>query len=283
MSETKKKTSVEKTPAPVEVKAVVTTPEPEKEVQVVEQPQSQNQSVEGLISLALKEKVPVESLERLFSLREKVKAEQAKEAFVKSMADLQSELPVIKKLKEGHVAKFAPLEDVVEVTKPFIRKHGFSYRWNTSQTEKNIKVVCIATHTLGHSEETDMTSEVEETVTGNASGKATKSAPQRVASTITFLKRYTFINLFGVVIAGEDFDGRMEKQTGKAALPPTPGLNDKAKILHLLKLLKAKAGTKEEIAESVKSLVQLDLIETNFVEIVSRLEVLVSERNDNEK
>jgi hypothetical protein len=253
---------------------------------VKEKPQmvvaQKDQSVESLISQAISQNLPVETLERLFSLRERVKAEQAKETFIKSMSVLQSELPVIKKLKDGHVAKFAPLEDVMETTKPFIKKHGFSYRWNTSQTDKSIKVVCIATHELGHSEQTEMISEVEETVTGKDSGKATKSAPQRVASTITFLKRYTFVNLFGVVIAGEDFDGRMEKQNTGKVLPPSGAMSDKAKIIHLLKMLTEKVGTKEEIGQAVERLTDLELEEGNFAEIVTRLELLVKEKREYE-
>lgn len=241
---------------------------------------TQNPTVEVLISQAIAQGLSVDTMERLFTLREKVKAEQAKETFIKSMSALQSELPVIKKLKDGHVAKFAPLEDIVETTKPFIKTHGFSYRWNTSQAEKSIKVTCIATHELGHSEETEMTSEVEEIVTGNSSGKATKSAPQRVASTITFLKRYTYINMFGVVVAGEDFDGRMEKQKENSTTDKKQpsGISAKSKIMFLLKELKENTKTKEAIAEAVKKNTGLDLIETNFGEIVSRLEVLTQER-----
>lgn len=172
-------------------------------------------SIDTFIEQAIATKAPIETLERLFDLQQKAKAAHAKAEFIKSMSALQEVMPVVKKLKKGHVATYAPLEDIVEIEGPFIRKHGFAYRWDTKQEGSEITVKCIATHTLGHSEIASMTAPVEETVTGNTSGKATKSGPQRVASTITFLKRYTFVNLFGIQVAGEDFDGRVEKQHQK--------------------------------------------------------------------
>jgi len=179
-------------------------------------------NVDMLLTQAIEKGASVDVMERLFDLHQKVQASRAKTAFTVAMSELQSSLPVIKKLKNGVVAKFAPIEDILEMTKETIKKHGFTYRWNTSQKEGDITVTCIATHVLGHSEETEMTSEVEEIVTGRESGKATKSAPQRAASTITFLKRYTFVNMFGITVAGEDFDGRMEQQRGKKSDAKTP-------------------------------------------------------------
>lgn len=278
MTEIKKRAAVEEKSAPsVEV----------REAMVVGRGSSQAErlSVEGLLALAVKGGATAESLERLISLQERASVALARSAFVRAMAELQSELPIIKKLKEGVVAKFAPLEDVVEMTRSIIKKHGFSYRWNTSQTDKNIRVVCIATHVNGHSEETEMTSEIEEVVTGRESGRATKSAPQRVASTITFLKRYTFINMFGVVVAGEDFDGRMGRLTGPVAgAVKSSSMTSKAKIVHLLKLLGEEVGSKEEIVDAVERLAHLDVLDAkNHGEIVNRLEILVGEKEENDE
>lgn len=218
-----------------------------KEVAVVAQPKPEN-NVDLLISQAVASGASVEVMERLFALHEKVQASKAKSEFTVAMSELQSSLPVIKKLKAGHVAKFAPIEDILELTKEAIKKHGFSYRWNTEQSEQKITVTCIATHILGHSEETSMSSEVEEVVTGKDSGKATKSAPQRAASTITFLKRYTFVNMFGITVAGEDFDGRMEQQRG----------NKKSDAKTSVKELEQRAIDKIESATDVAVVIKVD-------------------------
>lgn len=241
-------------------------------------------SVMALINNAVAQGASVETMERLFELHEKVQASNARKSFAIAMSNLQEELPVVKKLKQGDKAAYAPLEDIAEMTKGYIKKHGFTYRWNTSQTERNIKVICIATHVDGHSEETEMTSEVEETVTGKTSGQATKSAPQRTASTITFLKRYTFVNMFGISVANEDFDGRMEKQTTSANKEKSKPLSDKVKIMHLLKVLgigtEDSTVVKEEIERLTGIIVSDD--KNELKEIVSRLEVLVKEKNENE-
>ena len=52
------------------------------------------------ISQAIEKGLPVETMEKLFALREKVKAEQAREAYVEALASFQSEVPAIKKTKK---------------------------------------------------------------------------------------------------------------------------------------------------------------------------------------
>lgn len=227
-------------------KKVVKKVAKKKEVAVVNNPAPEN-NVDTLIAQAVDKGASVEVMERLFALHEKVQASKAKSEFNRAMGELQAELPVIKKLKKGHVAAFAPLEDIVELTKQMIQKHGFTYRWNTEEHDNRIKVTCIATHVLGHSESVDMSSEVEETVTGKDSGKATKSAPQRAASTITFLRRYTFVHMFGITVAGEDFDGRMEKQRGGSGKEKTPA-----------KTLEERAIEKIETSNEVGVIIKVD-------------------------
>ena len=56
-------------------------------------------SVESFIRQAIETKVPIDTLERLLVMRDKVKAERAKEAFDTSMAEFQVSCPTIKKKK----------------------------------------------------------------------------------------------------------------------------------------------------------------------------------------
>ncbi len=258
------------------------------EVMAAKPASKEESSVESFIMKAIETNTPVETMEKLFSLREKIKAEKAKEQFNISMSELQGELPVIKKLKKGHVAMFAPLEDIQEATKETIKKHGFSYRWNTSQSEDKITTTCIVTHVLGHSESGEMSSDVEEVVTGNSSGKSTKSAPQRAASTITFLKRYTFVNMFGITIAGEDFDGRMQSQnSGKDGEKPkqeaTP-LDVKSKVWINLKRLGVditsadKFKIRSEIERLTGVMVNENTSDATFEDVNRELEIKLTEK-----
>lgn len=256
---------------------VVETPETVESTEIVEQqPQAitheqiqQDHSVESFISQAIQQQLPVETIERFLAMRKELKADQAKEAYVRDMAKLQSELPTIKKLKAntGTSSKYAPLEDIVSQSKKAISDNNFSYSWDTETTKKSIKVVCTATHIDGHSESSTMVSDI-------AEGTKVNTAPQKAAITITYLKRYTLCNLFGIVVADEDMDARNEASKPKAPVDP------KVKIIHNLKALGYETTDKEVITDTVQKLTQLDLVAENYEEIVSRLEILVSEQNE---
>lgn len=229
-------------------------------------------SVEGFISQAIQQQLPVETIERFLAMRKELKADQAREAYVRAMAKLQGELPTIKKLKanDGTGSKYAPLEDIISQTRKVISENNFSYNWDTKTTATSIEVVCKATHADGHVETSTMVSDV-------AEGTKVNTAPQKAAITITYLKRYTLCNLFGIVVADEDMDARNEKSNPKQKSP----LDPKAKIIHNLKTLGYETTDREVIIDTVTKLTQLELEEKNYSEIVSRLEILVAERNEN--
>lgn len=161
-------------------------------------------SVEKVILAALEKGVPIDVMERVFALREKLKDEFAKAQFHKDMALAQSDMPVIEKTKEGgktksgHVAyKYAELGEIAKAVQPHIHKHGFSYSIRAEVNEKGVKATCIVYHKFGHSEE----SSVEFPLTTKTE---IMSAPQVVAATMTFAKRYAFVNAFGIMTAEED-------------------------------------------------------------------------------
>lgn len=169
---------------------------------------SQSLSVDSFITQAIDKGMSVEVMEKLFALREKVMASQAKEAYMKAMAKCQGELPVIEKKKEGGKTnsgavayKYAPIEQIVFQVKDIIKENGFSYSFKSETLADKVKVRCTATHILGHSE----FSEVE---FPNSKGTNIMSAPQVIAATITFGKRYAFCDVFGITVGGEDDDAR---------------------------------------------------------------------------
>lgn len=238
------------------------------EVAVIEK---ESASVETFISQAISAGLPVETLERLFGLREKVKAEAAKEAYLSALSAFQEACPVIKKTKkvlnkDGTVRyMFAPLDSIVEQIKKPVADNGLSYRWETKQEEGKVKAICIVTHKMGHSESSDFEVGVDK--------EGFMTAPQKIASALTFAKRYSLCNALGISTGDEDVDATDQKKD------KTPK-SDKAKIVLLLRMLKAKTGTKEEIEASVKRLVDLDLQEKNYPEIVGRLEETVKEQQE---
>lgn len=177
--------------------------------EVSEQTQRSESMVEVLMQQAINNNVPVETLKELMAMRRELKAEAAKEAFHDAMMRFQGECPIIKKKKEGgktksgYVAyKYAPLESIIKQVSSLILKHGFSYRFDESETEDGtVKVVCIVTHRDGHSEDSSMRSKLS-TKTG------VMSDPQQKAATVTYNKRYAFCNAFGIATGDDDIDGQ---------------------------------------------------------------------------
>lgn len=229
-------------------------------------------SVETLLSQAVSNNVSVETLEKLFALREKVKAEQAKEAFIKALAKFQSEIPVIKKTKkvlnkDGKSVRymFAPIDSIVEQVKKYLEKNDISYRWETKQEKDTIQAICIVTHSLGHSESSAFEIPVD------PEGYMTKA--QKFASALTFAKRYSLTNALGISTSDEDLDATDLNKEARAKSP-------KSKIIFLLKTLNKPTTTKEQIESAVKKMTQLDLVESNYEEIIGRLETIIQQSNE---
>lgn len=175
-------------------------------------------SVSEFISQAIAQNLPVETMERLFALRERVKAESAREAFIGAMAKFQSECPVIVKTKEvytksgGKAYAYAPIESVVSQVKDALASNGFSYSTNMEMSGTGVKVTIKVQHILGHSEVTEMSVPL-------GSKTAVMSDSQVVAAASTFAKRYAFLNAFGILTGDEDNDGA-KVDTGE--VPPAP-------------------------------------------------------------
>jgi hypothetical protein len=173
--------------------------EPENKIVI----QNNTFSVENLLSLAVEKGTSLEGMERLIAMRRELKAEWAKEQFDMAMANSQGQFPIIEKTKgvednnKKLLYKYAPLDVIVGQTKSIIGENGLSYSIKTEITDGKVKIFCIVKHKSGHSETTDVEMPLV-TKTG------IMSAPQVVAATITFAKRYAFCNAFGIMTGDED-------------------------------------------------------------------------------
>jgi hypothetical protein len=151
----------------------------------------------------------IANVERLLDLQLKWDANEARKAFVAAMAAFKAEPMEILKRKtvefstrDGDTTRYthAELSDVTDAVVPAMGKHGLSHRWDVQQAGGQITVTCTITHALGHSESVSMTA------APDASGK--KNAIQQVASTTTYLQRYTLLAATGMATKGMDDDGR---------------------------------------------------------------------------
>jgi len=229
-------------------------------------------SIDSFIAQAIQTNLPVESLERLFALREKAQAEIAKASFVEAMAQFQSECPIIEKKKavmnkDGRTIryKYAQIESIIEQVKTALSNAKLSYRWETKQEGKSVESTCYITHILGHSESSTFIVEVDT--------EGYMTAPQKSASALTFAKRYSFCNALGIATGDEDTDANDVNKTPDAKSP-------KARIVFLLRKLGTESKDKAEIENAVMTLTQLELKEENFEEIIGRMELLIAEKEE---
>lgn len=165
----------------------------------------------GLVAViervAMDPTVPLDRLERLLVMKEKLDAQEARRAFDRAMADAKAEIPVIVKnrrvrydSKDGKSStdyRHEDLAGIAEVIDPILGRHGLSYRYRTEQGEGGrITVTCIISHRDGYSEETSLS--------GSPDQSGQKNNFQAVGSAVTYLQRYTLKAALGLASAHDD-------------------------------------------------------------------------------
>jgi hypothetical protein len=173
---------------------------------------------EGLIAMAINKGLPLESMERLLAMRRELKAEQAKEAYFADLSRFQSQCPAIIKTREvkdgnGDLRyRFAPIDAIVKAIQKPLEDCGFSYTIKTRQDATSVTAICEAHHREGHTEVTEFTIPIDP--------KAYMNAAQKVASALTYAKRYALCDAFGIVSADEDDDSVASGKPGTARTAP---------------------------------------------------------------
>lgn len=185
-----------------------------------------------LLELAINRDADIDKLERLMEMQNQWEDRNAKREFLAAVARFQSKCPDIKKLKQGHNYKYAPLADIISQVRDLIAECGLCYRFEQDH-EKGIRVTCIVSHESGHSESNTMVA------APDTSGS--KNAIQAIGSTVQYLMRYTFVGAFGITTADEDMDGRLPEK-----LDRVENFDRKAVISKIQELVKNKGNTDEE-------------------------------------
>jgi hypothetical protein len=125
-----------------------------------------------------------------------------------------------KKEKVGRVEyKHETLDQVVDVVREPMAKHGLSHSWDVEQKNKEIHVSCVITHAAGHTGKPVK-------MFGFPDDSGRKNPLQQVRSTITFLQRATLLLALGLAAKGEDNDGRGSLKPNQA--PDPVGSSDDA-------------------------------------------------------
>ncbi|MDP9992016.1 hypothetical protein J2W28_001044 [Variovorax boronicumulans] len=164
----------------------------------------------GMMLTALGRGASLDLVESAMKLQERWEANEARKAFVKAMADFKAEpLEIFKRKQVGYTTKdgdfvgykHAELSHITDVVVPAMARHGLSHRWDLQQGGGRIVVICTITHRLGHSESVSLD--------GSPDSSGKKNSIQQVASTITYLQRYTLLAATGLATKDDaDDDGR---------------------------------------------------------------------------
>lgn len=185
-------------------------PQREKNLPIVPQdlPIARQATPDDMIFAGIKANVPIETLERLYALKQKYEADEARKAYVAAMAAFKLNPPEIFKRTQVSFKTdkgkteymHADLGEVCQQVVSALAVHGFSHSWDVSH-DGGIVVTCILTHAQGHSERVVMPKCQPDTSGG-------KNAIQGVASTVTYMQRYSLLSITGLATKGMDDDGR---------------------------------------------------------------------------
>ena len=152
-----------------------------------------------MLNIAVSQNADLNKLEKLMDLQERWESNEAKRAFSAALTEFQSKLGPILKKRDGHNCKYADIDDIAKSIRPMLDETKLSYRFEQRQFENSITVRCIVTHSMGHSESTELTA------TADTSGG--KNDIQAMASTVTYLRRYSLTGALGITTGADDNDG----------------------------------------------------------------------------
>lgn len=161
----------------------------------------------------------IEKVRGLLELKEQMDANEAKKAFVSDMAEFKR---MNLSINKDHHVEFrtdkgitaydhATIGNVVGVIVPALAQFGFSHRWIIERGEGGlIRVRCVITHRLGHSEETVLEAGLDQT--------GGKNNIQAMISTKTYLERHSLLAATGLATSDtpDDYDEE-EAKTREAA------------------------------------------------------------------
>ena len=144
--------------------------------------------------------MPVEKLEQLFNLHQRVQADNAKRSYYAAFARLQAALPAVARKGTAHNdKKYARFEDIMEAIRGPLSENGFSVSFRTAQPDGKLSVTGVLAHAAGHVEETTLT--LPQDVSGG------KNAVQAWGSSASYGKRYALLTLLGIATQDDD-DGK---------------------------------------------------------------------------
>ena len=162
-----------------------------------------------LLRIAVSQGAALDRISQLMDLQERWERSEAKKAYVVAMNGFKANPPLITKNeiakfigKNGEIVEweYSTLDHIHDAVLSELSRHGISHRWVVEQPKpETVRVTCILTHKLGHSEQT--------TLEGPVDHSGSKNAIQAIGSSAKYLERYTLMAATGLADKSPDTDG----------------------------------------------------------------------------
>ncbi|MEL6218511.1 MAG: ERF family protein [Pseudomonadota bacterium] len=161
----------------------------------------------GLIERVLSNPdLPLDRVQQVLDMREKVQAEEARKAFYDAMAAAKTKIMPVARDRHNEQTRstYARLEAIARAIDPIIARHGFSmsFRTDASPIEGHYRITCELGHRQGHTK--SYHADIPSDQVG-IKGSVNKTKIHAFGSSITYGRRY--LKLLVWDIATEDDDG----------------------------------------------------------------------------
>lgn len=168
-----------------------------------------NTTPPALLALAVQQGADLTKLEKLMDLERQWKADKAREAYYKALAEFKKVSVIVTKDKvnKQYNSRYAGIGNTVNTVNAAMAPFGLNARWDFQQGE-TITVTCILSHTLGHNEKVSLSGPPDES--------GSKNTLQQIKSTVTYLEVATYQAVTGTVssdISDDDGNGSVERIT----------------------------------------------------------------------
>lgn len=141
--------------------------------------------------IAFSPELPVERLEKMLAMQERIVAAQSKAEHAAAKAAAMAEMPDVPKSGRGHNGiKYSTLHDITSTTRPVLAEQGLSLGFSVEIVEDRLHVTAKLTHRNGHEETTTLP------LPFDTSGS--KNSVQAIGSSQTYGQRYTAQALLGL-------------------------------------------------------------------------------------
>lgn len=198
----------------------------EKVTALAKHEESQSNNVAPMVAMieriAMDPSIPIDRLEQMLAMKERLDAKAAEMAFAAAFAKMQAAIPVIAergkiKNKSGDVQSTYPLwEDVNAALREPLADNGLSMSFDRRKEDGKTFIGCVVTHEMGHSRRAEIDLPRDES--------GSKNAVQGEGSTVSYGQRYSSKMLINWISEGtEDDDGA---KAGRAATISTDQYRD---------------------------------------------------------